>query len=553
MPGPGAGTALAKDGSSTPEAGKASPAELPTGTGALLQALISDERQIRSLTVYADAQSYLRDARARSAVAAGALRQAIVFWDEAKARERTVVAVVVAVTDKVNLYRQALTELGIAEYTGQSAQQGTDLQAREREVDEVQLGEVAATDTTADLDGAEGALAVARHHLHATRVLVASTYAGTTATKRRFAIAKAQVAVSRRALQDALYWATIPGQAPAQPLKELTRLEGKLALSDGKSTLSAGALVPRGKEVNRHGDRAVVGGGRSTAQPAATLPASTLPASTLPAPAGVNPSTAGAGPLGAVSTTAGPTVPGAGVGPDQSTPAVLAKLGPTVMGPSFLSPSQIEGWFDSTGAVANITIPFTRLVNDYIKAGRRTGVRADISFAQSVVETGYFAFPKGGQDKSSFNNFAGIGACDSCKHGWSFPSPMDGVMTQLELLSEYATPPQLTSFSGGSTASFGIEGCCTTWMALSGVWASNPAYGYEILSVYREMLDWALQAQLQKVGLQEPVMTVAGPEVNPVDPATTLPNPATTPAGPATTLPNPATTPADPATTLPNP
>jgi hypothetical protein len=38
-------------------------------------------------------------------------------------------------------------------------------------------------------------------------------------------------------------------------------------------------------------------------------------------------------------------------------------------------------------------------------------------------------------------------------------------------------------------------------VALSGIWASNPQYGYEILSVYKQMLDWALPRRLQAAGL----------------------------------------------------
>jgi hypothetical protein len=143
-------------------------------------------------------------------------------------------------------------------------------------------------------------------------------------------------------------------------------------------------------------------------------------------------------------------------------------------------------------------------VDDYLKAGRLTGVRADLAFAQSVVETGYFSFPAGGQDARGYNNFAGIGACDSCKHGWKFPSALAGVLGQELLLDDYASPPQQTAGGPSGSAPVGVQGCCTTWMALSGVWASNPNYGYEILSVYKMMLDWALQSQLQKAGLAQP-------------------------------------------------
>jgi hypothetical protein len=175
-----------------------------------------------------------------------------------------------------------------------------------------------------------------------------------------------------------------------------------------------------------------------------------------------------------------------------------------------LTAAQIEGWFASSGAVANTTVPIDKLIADYIKAGRLTGVRADVAFAQSVIETGYFSFPAFGQDPSKYNNFAGIGACDSCKHGFKFPSATGGVIAQQDLLSNYATPSEMASGPEGSSDNLGVAGCCQTWMALSGVWATNPNYGFEILTVYKEMFDWALRQELHQVGLAPGTTAVMG-------------------------------------------
>jgi hypothetical protein len=137
-------------------------------------------------------------------------------------------------------------------------------------------------------------------------------------------------------------------------------------------------------------------------------------------------------------------------------------------------------------------------------------VRADLAFAQSVVETGYLSFPAYGQDPVKYNNFAGIGACDSCKHGFHFASAMDGVMAQQELLGNYATPSEMASGPEGGSGNLSVGGCCQTWMGLSGVWATNINYGYAILSVYKLMLNWALQSELQQIGLVPGGPGVAG-------------------------------------------
>ena len=72
-----------------------------------------------------------------------------------------------------------------------------------------------------------------------------------------------------------------------------------------------------------------------------------------------------------------------------------------------------------------ITVPIDELAQDYIDEGENAGVRGDVAFAQSILETGGFSFPGGGQVLVNDNNFAGIGACDSCKHGFSFADRAD--------------------------------------------------------------------------------------------------------------------------------
>ena len=145
-------------------------------------------------------------------------------------------------------------------------------------------------------------------------------------------------------------------------------------------------------------------------------------------------------------------------GPDWAT------MGPQIFGSSLLSASQIAAWYASTGAVPHTTIPLAKVIKDYMKAGRVTGVRPDIAFAQSMDETAYFSFPGYGQDPPGYNNFAGIGACNKCKHGWSFPNAMAGALAQDTLLESYATPSQLSSADEGETQSPGVAGCCSTWV-----------------------------------------------------------------------------------------
>ena len=179
-------------------------------------------------------------------------------------------------------------------------------------------------------------------------------------------------------------------------------------------------------------------------------------------------------------------------------PPDLRRLGPTILGPSVLTGAELAGWFATKQHQPALTVPLLALAAAYQANGVTYGVRDDIAFAQSVLETGYFAFPAGGQLVPTDNNFAGIGACDSCAHGWTFPDASTGVAAQLQLLHDYASavpvPGPLPGFIGPT-------GCCPTWMSLTGVWATASDYGYAILTLYRQMLEWAIAGRSATAGL----------------------------------------------------
>ena len=443
-----------------------------------------------SLNAYAEARSYAGKAKVLLAAATDRYLSAVLAWRLTAATVRRDEVRQAMALARVELFQRALYELGVAEYTGQSAEDGTDLLAQEAQVDVVQLGTVAAADTIAGLASAQHRLALARARTALARVVERRAWLRSRARWSKVLEARAQLRLSLADVVLARTWATVAGTAPLDPLTALLRREGRLAPRHPDK-------VKRGPVVLVHGN--LSGGDSSFAVFPDGMPAIPNLSS------GVTPQGAQAAAatttVPATTTTAGTHPPGGG---RAGLPALsggasgdLGGAGPSILGTSLLTAAQIEGWYESTGARPNVTVPFGDLVSDYLEAARDTGVRGDIAFAQSVVETGYFSFPSFGQDPAKYNNFAGIGACDSCKHGWRFPSAMAGVLSQQLLLSSYASPVPVAD----GRAPAGVQGCCRTWMGLSGVWASNPAYGFEILSVYKEMLGYALQSELAKVGL----------------------------------------------------
>jgi hypothetical protein len=336
---------------------------------------------------------------------------------------------------------------------------------------------------------------VGRQRLDQARTASAHARHGVLLARASLGAAEARLAKSRQALAVLTRAATSGADAASLKLLGDPGYAG--------AAQSSGAARP-----------AAIGGAPATgagATPAASA-ASAASAADSPPAAG-----ASAAASGATTTTAGRSslIDAAATSPAPGTPGSPGS--PTVLGPSVLSAGDLAGWFASTGHKANITVPIAELAADYLKAGRATGVRADIAFAQSVVETGFFSFPSFGQLTPKYNNFAGIGACDTCAHGWSFKNALTGVAAQMELLESYASVKPVPTPLVGPV---GIGGCCPTWVDLAGKWASNLSYGISIMTVYHQMLAWLIPRRLVSAGLMAPAPAPAQRRA-PTSPATT--------------------------------
>ena len=179
--------------------------------------------------------------------------------------------------------------------------------------------------------------------------------------------------------------------------------------------------------------------------------------------------------------------------------------GVPVMGESQLSSQQMAAWFRSTGQAAHLSDGTTidHLTALYVDEGSAATIRGDIAFAQAIIETGSFGH-------ATDNNYAGIGACDSCNGEPAFPSPRDGVRAQVQLLRSYADPTSTTANLGNppdptlfghdpavavrSFNNFSLKGKVPLWNQMGhGNWATDPNYAGKVLKVYLRMLTFAKQ------------------------------------------------------------
>lgn len=158
----------------------------------------------------------------------------------------------------------------------------------------------------------------------------------------------------------------------------------------------------------------------------------------------------------------------------------------TIEGESEFTAPEMAAWFATRNVASKANAPMDQLTQFYVDEGHDEGIRGDMAFAQSVIETGSFTNP----DTVNFNNFSGIGHCDTCASGFSFTSPQLGVRAQIQLLKSYAEvfPSYVHPLVDARLK--GPAGCCPTWNRLTRVWATDPNYGPVILGVYQKMLEW---------------------------------------------------------------
>jgi len=180
----------------------------------------------------------------------------------------------------------------------------------------------------------------------------------------------------------------------------------------------------------------------------------------------------------------------------------LRARGEPVMGPTVLSAAQMAAWWHTRSysfRVAGTSIE--ELAQLFVEEGQAEGVRGDLAFAQSIVETGGFS-------ASPSYNFAGLGWCDSCSTGRKFPTPRDGIRAQIQHLKNYAdstsrasglaNPPSPYWYGSDPAVAvrnfdtFFAKGWAPTWNDMGhGNWATDRAYAGKVLNVYAAMVAFA--------------------------------------------------------------
>ncbi|KEO81238.1 S-layer homology domain-containing protein [Tumebacillus flagellatus] len=124
----------------------------------------------------------------------------------------------------------------------------------------------------------------------------------------------------------------------------------------------------------------------------------------------------------------------------------------------------------------------------YITIGRKYGVRGDIAFCQSILETNTWRY--GNLVLPEQNNFAGIGATGGTNRGSYFSTPQAGIEAQIQHLYAYATSLPLPANTVQLDPRFTLvtRGVAPNWEDLSGRWATDPTYGAKVIALYQDLM-----------------------------------------------------------------
>ena len=146
-----------------------------------------------------------------------------------------------------------------------------------------------------------------------------------------------------------------------------------------------------------------------------------------------------------------------------------------------------------------------KMIPYYIAEGAAEGVRGDIAFAQSCLETGNFTFV-GSAVTLDQNNFCGMGVTSTGVKGNSFKTPKEGIRAQIQHLKAYACDDALEQRCIDPRFTYTKRGCApyVEWLGIqenpSGAgWASGKGYGNKILNILSNILETGEREETMKI------------------------------------------------------
>lgn len=185
-----------------------------------------------------------------------------------------------------------------------------------------------------------------------------------------------------------------------------------------------------------------------------------------------------------------------------------------IMGTSIATTKQMESYIKAKNP--KVAQSVLDMIPIYLSEGENEGVRGDIAFAQSCLETGNFAFA-GSAVTLEQNNFCGMGVTSRGKKGCSFDTPQLGIRAQIQHLKAYASEVELVNECVDSRFRYVVRGCAAyvEWLGQKENpngkgWATGKNYGGKILTILQNILETIVEDKFEpyKVRVKVPNLNI---------------------------------------------
>ena len=183
-----------------------------------------------------------------------------------------------------------------------------------------------------------------------------------------------------------------------------------------------------------------------------------------------------------------------------------------IMGKSQVSIEQMRAYIKKVNPKVSDSV--IKMIPLYITEGAAEGVRGDIAFAQSCLETGNFTF-SGSAVTLSQNNFCGMGVTKIGMKGNSFKTPAEGIRAQIQHLQAYASTNRLKNRCVDPRYTYVNRGCAEHVEHL-GIqenpkgqgWASGRNYGQKIINILNSILSIKASNKTSKTEKESTTMNI---------------------------------------------
>lgn len=163
-----------------------------------------------------------------------------------------------------------------------------------------------------------------------------------------------------------------------------------------------------------------------------------------------------------------------------------------IMGTSVATAEQMVAYIKAKNK--NVAQSVIDMIPLYLSEGKVEGVRGDIAFAQSCLETGNFAFA-GSAVTLEQNNFCGMGVTSKGKTGNFFDTAQLGIRAQVQHLKAYASEATLTNECVDPRFKYVTRGSAeyVEWLGQKENpngkgWATGKGYGGKILTILKNII-----------------------------------------------------------------